>query len=347
MMRTIQVTASHNRRWAPALHFCATPHHLLFSIPRSVCHHDWGECMDGQQLSDAIAEWNARGVLVLPHFYADTEIDAVLADYRALWNHGRARVTVDDMDLDRRMRLGEVSADARASHRFKVNDLYLEQASVRRLALNDRLVPLLRRLLGERPALCNSLSLEYGTEQEGHVDSLFMTPRTPTHLVAVWVALEDCSPESGLLQYWPGSHRIEPYLFSNGERHFIPGELGAWQVWMRAQVQQRGLRSELFQASKGDVFIWNAQLLHGGSPIAERGRTRRSIVFHYFSESDCRAMGHRLVAESDGFWIRRSHQPIPGSLNARMRSRVGGIARRVRGLLAGNGQKGTGTTHRP
>jgi hypothetical protein len=291
--------------------------------------------MDEQRLRDAIAEWNARGVLTLPRFYSDAEIDAVLADYRALWGEGRARVTVDDMDLGRRMRLRDVPADARASHRFKVNDLYLEQASVRRLALNDRIVPLLQNLLGERPAVCNSLSLEYGTEQDDHVDSLFMTPRTPAHLVAIWVALEDCTPESGLLRYWPGSHRIEPYVFSNGQRHFVPEELGAWQAWMRAQVQQHGLRSELFRANKGDVFVWNAQLLHGGSPIAGRGHTRRSIVFHYFSESDCRAMGCRLVPESGGFWIRRAHQPIPGSLNARMRSRVGRAARRVRGLLAG------------
>jgi hypothetical protein len=41
-----------------------------------------------------------------------------------------------------------------------------------------------------------------------------------------------------------------------------------------------------------------------------------------------------LVPESGGFWIRRSHQPIPGSVNARMRTRVGKIARRVRGLFA-------------
>jgi hypothetical protein len=287
-----------------------------------------------QPTPDTIAEWDARGVLVLPKFYADAEIDAVLADYRALWNDGRASVTVDDMDLGRRLRLRDVTADARASHRFKVNDLYLEQASVRALALNDRLVPLLQRLLGERPAVCNSLSLEYGTEQEDHVDSLFMTPRTPAHLVATWVALEDCSSESGLRRYWPGSHRIEPYVFSNGERHFIPEELSAWQGWMRAQVQQRGLQSEMFQARKGDVFVWSAQLLHGGSPIAERGRTRRSVVFHYFSESDCRGLGHRLVPQSGGFWIRRSQQPVPGSFNARIRARAGKIARRARGLLA-------------
>ncbi|MGH8111689.1 MAG: hypothetical protein ACREPF_06795 [Rhodanobacteraceae bacterium] len=44
---------------------------------------------------------------------------------------------------------------------------------------------------------------------------------------------------------------------------------------------------------------------------------------YYFSESACRALGSRLVPESGGFWIRRSHQSIPGSLDARVRSRAG------------------------
>lgn len=296
--------------------------------------------MGEPQTSNIAAQWNSRGVVVLPRFYDDTEIEAVRGDYRALWSERRTRVTVDDMDLDRRMRLRSVPADARASHRFKVNDLYLEHASVRHLALNGRLVPMLQRLLGERPALCNSLSLEYGSEQPDHVDALFMTPRTPTHLIAVWVALEDCAPESGLLRYWPGSHAIEPFVFSNGSRHYIPAEMGAWNAHIQARARERGLQPEVFQARKGDVFIWNGQLLHGGSPIADRARTRRSIVFHYFSESDCRVLGSRLVPESGGFWIRRSHQPIPGSLNARLRSRAGGTARRLRSLFRQRGHAG-------
>lgn len=289
--------------------------------------------MDERQATGMLAEWTARGVVVLPAFYGEAEIDAVRADYRSLWDDHRARVTVDDMDVDRRMRLRDVTADARREHRFKVNDLYLEQASVRHLALNERLVPVLKDLLGEAPALCNSLSLEYGSEQPDHVDSLFMTPRTSGHLVAAWIALEDCAPGSGLLRYWPGSHVIEPYVFSNGSRHYIPAEMDAWGAATRAQVRDRQLAAETFQARKGDVFLWSGQMLHGGSPITEPGRTRRSIVFHYFSEPDCRALGSRLVPQAGGFWIRRSHQPIPGSLNARVRGRAGSVARRMRSLF--------------
>jgi hypothetical protein len=286
--------------------------------------------MDQQPSDDVIAQWRDRGAAILPGFYGDAEIDAVLADYRALWEQGDARVTVDDMDTEQRLRLRDVPPDARRQHRFKVNDLYLEQASVRHLALNERLVPVLHALLGQRPALCNSLSLEYGTEQADHVDSLYMTPRTPSDLVAVWVALEDCMPDAGLLRYWPGSHAIEPYVFSDGGRHYLPDEMDAWNRYIRAQLEQRGLAPELFAAKKGDVFIWSSHLLHGGSPISRPGSTRRSIVFHYFSESDSRALGCRMQPESGGFWIKRSHQPIPGSLQSRLRQQAAKLRRVLR-----------------
>lgn len=287
--------------------------------------------MDKQMLSELTAAWQKDGVVILREFYGSHEIDAALSAYRAVWNEGTARITVDDMDTDRRMRLDAVPEAARRAHRFKLNDLYLEQASVRHLALNPRLVPVLQTLLGQPPALCNSLSLEYGTEQPDHVDSLYMTPRTPDDLVAAWVALEDCNPDGGLLRYWPGSHAIAPYVFSNGKRHVVDGEMTAWNAHMREQVTRLGLGPTLFHARKGDVFIWSAHLLHGGSRINAPGCTRRSIVFHYFSERDSRAMGSRLIPESGGYWIKRSHQPIPGSLQARMRQLIAPVRRRLSG----------------
>lgn len=284
-----------------------------------------------QQLSDKMeAAWRDNGVVILRGFYADAEIDAALSDYRSLWEEGRAHVTVDDMDTEQRVRLRDIPQAIRQQHRFKLNDLYLEQASVRHLALNDRLVPVLQTLLGQRPALCNSLSLKYGTEQPDHVDSLYMTPRTPNDLVAAWVALEDCSPDAGLLRYWPGSHAIEPYTFSNGERHFVAEEMDAWNVYIRTQTAQLGLGPKLFHARKGDVFIWSSHLLHGGSPIDNPASTRQSVVFHYFSESDSRAIGARLIPESGGFWVKRRDQPIPGSLQARIRHFAAPIRRKLR-----------------
>lgn len=195
-----------------------------------------------------------------------------------------------------------------------INDLYLESPVIRSLALNEYLTPILKRLLGHVPVLCNSLSFEQGSGQPDHVDALYMTPRSRGHLIAIWVALEDCSLDAGPLRYYPGSHHIEPYVFSNGSNHFIESEMEGWRVHMRAEIDRRGLRPVCFSAKKGDVFIWSAYLLHAGEPIRNLALTRRSLVFHYYSEEDARANGAELVWEGGAYWMYRSHQPVDGQL---------------------------------
>jgi ectoine hydroxylase-related dioxygenase (phytanoyl-CoA dioxygenase family) len=49
-------------------------------------------------------------------------------------------------------------------------------------------------------------------------------------------------------------------------------------------IAEKGLEKRIFEAKRGDVLIWHANLLHGGSPIAREGLTRRSMVCHYFVE---------------------------------------------------------------
>lgn len=257
-------------------------------------------------------KWQEDGYVVLPKFYSDAEIDAAEASLTAAWRDPASRVVVDDLSNDQRLRIRDVSPEARDSHRFKVNDLYLESEAVRRLALNRRLTPTLRALLASTPVLCNSLSYEHGSGQNNHVDSLYMTPRTHGHLLAIWVALEDCDLDAGPLRYYPGSHKIDQYVFSTGSNHAVGAEMPQWEAYMADQVRDRGLKPELFPARRGDVFIWSAYLLHGGSPILSPGKTRKSIVFHYFSESDSRALGLQLVPEAGGYWIHRPHQPVPG-----------------------------------
>ena len=258
-------------------------------------------------------QWQENGYVVLPKFYSGKEIEAAEAALSKAWKDPASRVVVDDLNLDRRLRIRDVGPDARENHRFKVNDLYLEYPEVRRLALNTRLTPTLRVLLDSTPVLCNSLSYAHGSGQGDHVDSLYMTPRTRGHLLAIWVALEDCDMDAGPLRYYPGSHTIEQYVFSNGTNHAINEEMGAWHAYMDRQITERGLEPKVFAARRGDVFIWNAYLLHGGSPILTPGKTRKSVVFHYFSEPDSRALGLQMVPEAGAYWMYRPHQPVPGA----------------------------------
>lgn len=259
-----------------------------------------------------LREWERDGYLVLPRFYSNEDLDAAQRAQDRAWATNEPRIVVDDLVTNERLRLQDVGEDARRNHRFKVNDLYLEHDEVRHLALNPRLTPIIRDLLGHPPVICNSLSFTQGSAQPDHVDALYMTPMTHGHLVAIWVALEDCDLNAGPLRYFPGSHRIPPYVFSNGTNRFIPEEMGSWRAYMDEHVKKLGLEAKVFPARRGDVFVWSAYLLHGGSPIADPKLTRKSIVFHYFSESDCRGVNFTLVPYEGGFWLHRRHPAVPG-----------------------------------
>src|SRR6185437_509481 len=137
-------------------------------------------------------------------------------------------VTVDLLDTGERSLLGLLSPHEIATRRMKINDLYLDMVDVRDIALSDRLASILQQLLEYPPALCNSLYFEKGSQQPPHVDSIYMTPTTANHLIAVWVALEDAHVDAGQLEYYPGSHKIEQMIFSNGTRHFVPDEMSKW-----------------------------------------------------------------------------------------------------------------------
>jgi phytanoyl-CoA hydroxylase len=203
---------------------------------------------------------------------------------------------------------------AQAAHpetrQFKFNDLYLVSEEVRALALDPGLSATLEDLLGEPAVLCNSLNFEKGSSQPRHIDSLYMTPLTPHALIAAWIALEDVHPDAGPLVYYPGSHRIPLYVFNDGSHHASRDEVVDWFDYMDVQLRLRGLREKRFLARKGDVIVWHADLVHGGSPIKDARRTRNSLVCHYFGKADCLDRGTDLVPMNRGYWMPRLRQPV-------------------------------------
>ncbi len=200
----------------------------------------------------------------------------------------------------------------RKQHHFKVNDLYLVFHGVRNFVLNNAVVEILCDLLGDQPVLCNTLNLEYGSQQADHMDSLYMTPRTMGKVAATWVALEQVHSDSGPLRYYPGSHQIPPYVFSTGSVHFVEAEMPRWQRYMEEEIVRLNLHPQLLLAEPGDLFLWQASLLHGGSAIRNPEKTRRSLVSHYWTVTDCRALNLQCIPHGRGFWYQRPPQPVPG-----------------------------------
>lgn len=255
------------------------------------------------------------GFLVVPGFFTPEEVDRARRAYRRVWEVLPADVTVDTEVTGRRLRARDLTEEERRQP-FKVNDLYLVDEGLRNLVLSEQIGVLIAELLGDSPVICNTLSLEFGSQQADHLDTLFMTPRTEGALVATWMALEDVDADAGPLRYYPESNHIEPYRFESGGFHVLTAEMDRWGDYMAGAVDRYGLAETRFLARAGDLFIWDAWLLHGGSEICRPGLTRHSLVTHFFTASDCRALGSRLRPAPGGYWMDRPPQSPRDSLIA-------------------------------
>lgn len=154
---------------------------------------------------------------------------------------------------------------------------------------NPELLHLLSFLLGKPVIPFQSLNFTLGSEQRAHSDSIHMTTEPQGYLIATWIALEDCTAENGPLFYYPGSHRL-PYVttedYNSGNTALTIGEHSnrRYEDHIAQLIAAHNLEPRPFLAKRGDVLIWHANLLHGGSPIARPGATRKSMVCHYYAE---------------------------------------------------------------
>ncbi len=175
------------------------------------------------------------------------------------------------------------AVDMRFSEAWKVNK------SVRQIATNPVILDLLSELYGRRAFPFQTLNFPVGTQQHVHADLVHFCARPPRFMCGVWVALEDIREEAGPLMYYVGSHKW---------RTLLPGDVGApaaspgtpyehyhllEKAW-EAEIEAHDAKPSYFLPKRGQALIWDANLLHGGSPQTDRSLTRHSQVTHYFFE---------------------------------------------------------------
>jgi ectoine hydroxylase-related dioxygenase (phytanoyl-CoA dioxygenase family) len=193
---------------------------------------------------------------------------------------------------------------------IKINDLFLDEPGVRNLALNKRLTKILSRLLDGVPIICNSLNFLWGSSQPDHFDTWYMPPPVQDKLAVGSICLEDVDPTAGPLAYYPGTHKIEPYRFSHGGIHAVESEMPACRAYVEEKLKETKAERKEFLGKAGDVFIWHGQLLHGGSPIKDLGRTRKTLVTHYWRAQDLEEPRRAKVHET-GYYLRRDYHAAP------------------------------------
>jgi ectoine hydroxylase-related dioxygenase (phytanoyl-CoA dioxygenase family) len=194
------------------------------------------------------------------------------------------RVADINAELDRLVASGQL----KFKYRNKLMFAFRQSELLRQAGEDPQLLALLGALLGHEAQLFQSINFLSGSEQHTHSDSIHMSTYPLGGLIAAWVALDDITLENGPLHYYPGSHQLPYYLnadYDNAGSTWLIGDkdYSEYEAFIKSRVVALGLQKQVFLARKGDIFIWHANLLHGGEAHTNKQLTRKSMVLHYFS----------------------------------------------------------------
>ncbi len=218
------------------------------------------------EIQSKILEWQKNGFMVINNFFSDEEVDTI-------------NQSIEKLRSEKKIHLEK--ENDRATFVFKYSD------DIKNIANKPELIKLLSFLTGKEVSLFQTLNFIFGTQQRAHSDSIHMTTYPLGYMIAAWMPLENISEDSGPLFYYPGSHTL-PYVlkpdFNHGGNSFLIGKHcnKMYENKIEELINKHQLKPEIFLPKKGDVLIWHANLLHGGSKRTNPNKTRKSMVMHYF-----------------------------------------------------------------
>ena len=234
-----------------------------------------GEVTDDD--AEVLAKYIDDGYVVFPKATDESLIDDYLEFFEAAWDappqtiymHWNRQVIYID-----REHYDDVT---------KVSDVHSYYANGGELVFPPPVLRFLTQIYERPPVVFQTMTMRKGSQENLHIDTGPLTLTEPMSIAASWVALEDVQLLSGEFQFVPGSHRLPELLHYGTDKghHGDYREYGTILETTLRMCEERGLKTAKFMAKKGDVLIWHADLMHGGAPIQDRSRTRKSLVAHF------------------------------------------------------------------
>ena len=220
-----------------------------------------------QSLKEQVSSFSNNGYAIIKSFFSEAHVDEI------------------NDEVDRMLKSGEASFRYQNKIMFAIHKSDL----IKNMGADKDLLTVLNHLQKENTTLFQSINFKTGSNQRTHSDAIHMSTFPRGKMIAVWVALEDMSTENGPLHYYPGSHKL-PYVMNDdfgnvGDRFWLgPKDYSDYEDKIQEIIDKRGLEKKVFVASKGDVLIWHANILHGGERVKDPESTRKSVVFHYYAD---------------------------------------------------------------
>jgi Phytanoyl-CoA dioxygenase (PhyH) len=220
--------------------------------------------------------WSQNGYIVIPKMFDDSTLDAVWTAYEDAIHKGRIKLAAEP-------------ASEGDPYPGRFLNPHKKVAAFCRILKHGGLLEWIRLLTGHEPKPLQTIASHKGSQQGVHSDSIHMTTYPLGYLTAAWIAFEDIHADCGPLVYYPGSHKL-PYLFSKDvniteadfKREGYASYHARYEPAIQKTIETHGIEPHYFHARKGDVLIWHANLLHGGSARRNMQLSRRAAVCHFF-----------------------------------------------------------------
>ncbi|MBI3910391.1 MAG: phytanoyl-CoA dioxygenase family protein [Armatimonadetes bacterium] len=218
---------------------------------------------------EQIASYQTNGYLVVENVISDEMVAQARAVIEGFIERSRA-VTENDAVFD--LEPGH-SPDAPKLRRLK--DPVKQHPIFEEIMRSERILDVVADLIGPnirfQASKLNMKSAEFGSPVEWHQDIAFY-PHTNDDLLAVGMALDDCTLENGCMLMIPGSHN-GPVLNHHQDGIFVGAIDGE-----RDQIDLSHAVPVLVKA--GGMSVHHVRTLHGSAPNRS-DKPRRLLLFQY------------------------------------------------------------------
>jgi ectoine hydroxylase-related dioxygenase (phytanoyl-CoA dioxygenase family) len=170
----------------------------------------------------------------------------------------------------------------------RIVEAWKDILEIRKIVYNRILLKLLKKLKNNKePIPFSTINFMKGTEQPMHSDYIHFATLPHNYLLGVWIAMEDINKDSGPLAIVEKSHKF-PTLSNEKLNLKIPKNeielkknYTVYENYIKNLINKNKHEIKELPIKKGDIIIWDANLLHGALKIKNKKLTRKSMVIHY------------------------------------------------------------------
>jgi ectoine hydroxylase-related dioxygenase (phytanoyl-CoA dioxygenase family) len=238
---------------------------------------DFSNCILKKKKIDANLRSEAKffienGYLILKNVLNEIEIKNCLIDFKKIINSKKYKTNPDYFHYNKNPRIVE---GWRSSNIIK------------KFAYQKKIIKYLTFFYSKKPIAFSTINFQAGTEQPLHSDYIHFGTIPELYLAGVWFALEKVDKNNGPLVIVPRSHKLPIIEFSNFNLPIpksskeLKYNYTIYEQYVEELIKEKKLKKKQVYLNKGDAIIWAANLLHGGSKISGKNRTRYSQVVHY------------------------------------------------------------------